>query len=136
MTAKEAQLQTFFGDVTGLGKTSTRMLTKNEANIVRAAAVSRPLLGLLDTYSPELPVPAQGRGALRRAGSTRSSRTARCRQSMTLAATQRRPYDQRDLPEYGERRGPKCYGLPYPQVPLPPPVNFNNGTELETDDRG
>ncbi len=60
VTAKEPQLQTFFGDVTGLGKTSTRVLTDNEANIVRAPAVSRPLLGLLDTYSPELPCLLKG----------------------------------------------------------------------------
>ena len=33
-------------DVTGLGKTSTRVLTANEANLVRAPAVSRPVLGL------------------------------------------------------------------------------------------
>jgi phospholipid/cholesterol/gamma-HCH transport system substrate-binding protein len=52
---------------------------------------------------------------------------------MSLAATQRRPYDERDLPEYGERgTGPNCWGLPYPAVPLGPPINFKNGTELDS----
>ena len=36
-TAKESQLETFIDDVTG--ETSTRMLTRNEDNIVRAAAL-------------------------------------------------------------------------------------------------
>ena len=38
---------------------------------------------------------------------------------MTLAATQRRPYDQRDIPVVRRAgAGPECYGLPYPKVPL------------------
>jgi phospholipid/cholesterol/gamma-HCH transport system substrate-binding protein len=132
LTAKEPQLQTFIDDVTGLGNTSTRVLTTNEANIVRSAALARPLLRLLDTYSPEFPCLLKG--AARYAGRLNQIFSkARVAQSMTLAATQRRPYDQRDLPAYGERGGgPKCYGLPYPAVPLEPPVNFKNGTELDS----
>lgn len=132
LTSKESQLKSFIGDVSGLSTTSTRVLTKNEPNIVRSAALARPLLGLLDTYSPEFPCLLKG--AARYAGRLNQifSR-ARVAQSMTLAATQRRPYDQRDLPSYGERgSGPKCYGLPYPAVPLEPPVNFKNGTELDS----
>jgi phospholipid/cholesterol/gamma-HCH transport system substrate-binding protein len=136
LTAKESQLKTFINDVTGLGTTSTRVLTTNEANIVRAPALAKPLLGLLDTYSPELPCLLKG--AARYAGRLNQifSR-ARVSQKMTLAATQRRPYDQRDLPAYGEHgSGPKCYGLPYPPVPLEPPVNFKNGTELDSTSGG
>jgi phospholipid/cholesterol/gamma-HCH transport system substrate-binding protein len=131
LTAKEAQLQSFIGDVTGLSKTSTVMLTRNETNIVRAAAVTRPLLRLLDTYSPELPCLLKG--AARYAGRLNEIfAKARVRQSMSLAATQRRPYDQRDLPVYGEKgTGPKCWGLPYPPQPLEPPFDFKNGTDLE-----
>ncbi len=135
VTAKETQLQTFIGDVTGLGVTSTRVLTDNEANIVRAPAVSRPLLGLLDTYSPELPCLLKG-AARYSARLNEIFSGGRVRQSMTLAATQRRPYDQRDIPEYADRRGPACYGLPYPKQPLPGPVDFANGTDLETEAGG
>jgi phospholipid/cholesterol/gamma-HCH transport system substrate-binding protein len=128
---KEAQLRGFFTDVTGLGKTSTRVLTDNEGNIVRAAASSQPLLGLLDTYSPELPCLLNG--ASRYAGRLNEIFAGgRVRQSMTLAANQHRPYDQRDIPVYGEHRGPECYGLPYPKQPLPGPVDFANGTDMET----
>ncbi len=135
VSTKEQQLNGFFTDVTGLGKTATRVLTKNEADIVRAPAVSQPLLGLLDTYSPELPCLIKG--AARYAGRLNEIFAGgRVRQSMTLAATQHRPYDQRDLPEYGERRGPQCYGLPNPPVPLPGPVDFVNGTNMETAEGG
>ena len=136
LTAKESQLQTFIGDVTGLGETSTRVLTTNEANIVRSAALTRPLLRLLDTYSPELPCLLKG--AARYAGRLNEIFSkARVAQKMTLAATQRRPYDQRDLPAYGERgAGPKCWGLPNPPQPLEPPVDFKNGTDLDSTSGG
>jgi phospholipid/cholesterol/gamma-HCH transport system substrate-binding protein len=132
LTAKEAQLQSFIGDVTGLGKTGTRVLTTNEANIVRAPEVSRPLLALLDTYSPELPCLIKG--AARYTGRLNQIfRKGKVWQTMALAANQRRAFDARDRPVYGEAgHGPQCYGLPYPKQPLTPPVNFKNGTELDS----
>ena len=131
LTSKEPQLESFIGDVTGLSVISTRMLTANETNIVRSGKVTRPLLQLLDTYSPELPCLLKG--AARYAGRLNEIFSkARVAQSMTLAATQRRPYDQRDLPVYGEKgAGPKCWGLPFPPQPLEPPYDFKNGTDLE-----
>ena len=135
LTAKESQLQTFITDVTGLGETSTRILTRNEDNIIRAAALSRPLLGLLDKYSPEFPCLLKG--AARYAGRLNQIfRKGKVWQTMSLAANQRRPFDRRDLPVYGERSGPKCYGLPTPPQPLTPPVDFKNGTDLESESGG
>ena len=56
---------------------------------------------------------------------------------MSLAANQRRPYDGRDRPVYGEQgHGPTCYGLPTPKQPLSPPVDFKNGTDLESESGG
>ena len=64
-------------------------------------------------------------------------RDAKVSQSMTLAATQRRPYDQRDIPAYGEHgHGPKCYGLPYPKVPLEPPGQLQERHRARLDERG
>ena len=52
---------------------------------------------------------------------------------MTLAATQRRPYDQRDLPEYGERgAAPSAGDCPTPRCRWAPPINYRNGTELDS----
>ena len=135
LKAKEAQLRQFFDDVTGLGKTSTRILEANGPNIVRGAALTRPLLGLLDTYSPEFPCLLKG--ASRYAGRLNQIFAGgRVRQTLSFAATQRRPYDQRDVPVYGDHRGPACYGLPDPPQPLPGPVDFANGTDLETEAGG
>ena len=137
VSEKEQQLKTFIGDVTGLGKTGTRVLTANEANIVRAPAVTRPVLQLLDTYSPELPCLIKG--AARYSGRLNQIfRQGKVWQSMHLAANQRRPFDQRDRPVYGEQgHGPQCYGLPYPKQPLPgPPVDFKNGTDLDSTSGG
>ena len=131
VSTMESQLHSFIGDVTGLGATSTRVLTANETNIVRSAALARPLLGLLDKYSPELPCLLKG--ATRYAGRLNQIFSGgRVRQSMSFASNQRRPYDRRDLPVYGEHRGPRCYGLPTPKQPLPGPVDFKNGTNMET----
>jgi phospholipid/cholesterol/gamma-HCH transport system substrate-binding protein len=132
VTDKANQLGTFIDDVTGLGKTSTRILTENEANIVRAPQVSRPLLRLLDTYSPELPCLING--AARYSGRLNQIfREGKVWQSMRLAANQRRPYDERDRPVYGEQgTGPRCWGLPSPPQPLSPPHDFKNGSDLES----
>ena len=128
---KQAQLHTFFTDVTGLGRTSTEILDANGPDIVRAGQLNVSLLSLLDKYSPEFPCLLEG--AARYAGRLGTIfKGGRVRQSMTFAATQRPPYGAKDKPVYGDHRGPRCYGLPYPKVPLPGPVDFNNGTEGET----
>lgn len=131
VSSKQTQLHTFFTDVTGLGRTSTAILDANGPAIIRAGQLSTPLLGLLDTYSPEFTCLLQG--AARYAGRLGTIfKGGRVRQSMTFAATQRPPYAAKDKPVYADHRGPDCYGLPYPKVPLPGPVNFANGTDGET----
>jgi phospholipid/cholesterol/gamma-HCH transport system substrate-binding protein len=136
LTEKESQLETFIVGVTGVGRTSTRVLTRNETNIVRAAELSRPLLRLLDTYSPEFPCLLNG-AARYSARLNQIFRKAKVWQTMSLAANQRRPFDRRDLPVYGEQgHGPQCWGLPSPKQPLGPPHNFKNGTELESESGG
>lgn len=131
VTAKESQLRGFFDDVTGLGKTSTRILTTNEQAIVREAALARPLLRLLDTYSPEYPCLLKGsaRYADRLNGIFQSGRVS---QKMSLAAKQRRAYNASDKPVYGEiGHGPWCLGLPNPVVPAPP-LDLENGSDLDS----
>jgi phospholipid/cholesterol/gamma-HCH transport system substrate-binding protein len=118
VSAKQDQLHGFFNDVTGLAKTSTRVLTTNEQAIVKESSLAVPLLKLLDTYSPEFPCLLEG--------STRYSKnlgaifaSGRVSQTLSLAAKQRRAYNASDKPEYGEAgHGPWCLGLPYPQVPI------------------
>lgn len=130
VTQKEGELRAFFDEVTGLGATSTRILERNGELIVRQGQLGRPLLGLLDTYSPEFPCLL--RGADRYAGRLNGIfKTGRVAQSMHLNSEQKRNYDQRDRPVYGEiGHGPWCLGLPDPPVPAPP-VDLKNGTNLD-----
>lgn len=130
VSEKEGQLRAFFHEVTAIGATSTRILQRNGDNIVRQGQVGRPLLRLLDTYSPEFPCLL--RGAARYANRLNGIfYTGRVSQSMHLNSVQKRPYDQRDRPVYGEiGHGPWCLGLPYPPVPAPP-VDLKNGTNLD-----
>ena len=130
VTAKEAQLQTFFSDVTGLGKTSTRVLTTNEANIVRAPAVSRPLLGLLDTYSPEFPCLLKG--AARYAGAAQRDLPGRKVSADDDAGGHPAPaLRPADVPSYGEQgaRPASATACPTRRCRSSRRSNFKNGTE-------
>lgn len=128
VTTEEPQLRAFFDDVTGLGRTSTRVLRRNERAIVREAALARPLTRLLDTYSPEFPCLLKGadRYTDRLNG---IFNTGRVKQTMSLAATQRGPFTAADRPVYGEiGHGPWCLGLPNPPVPIGP-NDLKNGSD-------
>jgi phospholipid/cholesterol/gamma-HCH transport system substrate-binding protein len=127
VTTKQGELRSFFDGVTGLGKTSTRVLQTNGDAIIKESALAKPLMSLLDKYSPEFPCLLEG--AARYAGNLNDIfSSGRVRQTLSLAATQRGPYTAADRPVYGDTRGPRCYGLPHPKVPLPGPVNFVDGT--------
>ena len=129
VTEKEGQLRGLLDSVTGLGVTSTRVLRTNEQAIVREAALARPLLGLLDRYSPEFPCLLRG---LDRYTDNLNEifRGARVRQTMGFNAEQKKPYTAADDPQYADMRGPQCYGLPFPKVPITP-VDFANGSNRD-----
>lgn len=130
VTARQKQLGGFLKDLTSLSTTSTRILERNEAGIIREAQLARPLTQLLDTYSPEFDCFL--RGIDRYTERLRQIfRNDRVHQSMYLDARQRRGYDDRDKPVYGEvGRGPWCLGLPFPKVPAGP-LPLNDGTRLD-----
>jgi phospholipid/cholesterol/gamma-HCH transport system substrate-binding protein len=124
------QLKAFVTSMTKLSKVSTRVLTTNEQGIIREGELAAPLVGLLDTYSPEYTCLLQGADRY-------TDRLAqifaggRVRQTMSFDAVQRRAYTEADRPQYGEiGHGPWCLGLPNPQVP----IGFGplrNGTPLD-----
>ena len=127
---KQAQLSGFLTSMTGLSQVSTRVLTTNEAGIIREGQLSEPLTGLLDTYSPEFTCLLQGldryTGRL-----AEIFKGGRVRQSMSWDAVQRPAYTEADRPQYGEvGHGPWCLGLPDPAVPSGF-VPLRNGTHLD-----
>ncbi len=129
LTTKESSLRAFFDGVTGLADTSTRVLSKNEKAIVKESALAPPLLRLLDKYSPELPCLLKGSARYTK-NLNDIFNTGRVKQTMSFAPKQRRPYTAADRPEYGDHRGPRCYGLPYPPVPIGG-LDLKNGTNLD-----
>jgi phospholipid/cholesterol/gamma-HCH transport system substrate-binding protein len=117
---KRAQLGAFFDDVSGVSSTTSRVLADNEAGLIRFGQLSRPMMALLDTYSPEYPCLLKGLDRYT-ARLDKIFRNDRIYQKLELGATQKSAYDKADKPVYGEvGHGPWCLGLPYPKVPIGP----------------
>ena len=131
ITAKQGQLKGFFGDVTDLSDEGTRLLQANGVNIVRGASSSVPILRLLDKYSPEYNCLLRGIAAYKPT-LIKTFSGGQVKQFAEFPTTQRRAYDRRDIPEYNDKRGPFCYGLPdHPWKPWPG-VDLKNGTDLDS----
>jgi phospholipid/cholesterol/gamma-HCH transport system substrate-binding protein len=127
---KQAELSGFLGSMTSLSQVSTRLLSTNEAGIIREGQLAEPLTGLLDTYSPEFICLLQGldRYTGRLAEIFKGNRV---RQTMSFDAVQRHAYTEADRPQYGEvGHGPWCLGLPNPKVPSTF-APLRNGTHLD-----
>ena len=130
---KQQQISGFFTSMTTLSRVSTRVLTTNEAGIIREGELAAPLMRLLDTYSPEYTCLLQGadRYTDRLAEIFKGGRV---HQSMSFDAVQRRAYTEADRPEYGEiGHGPWCLGLPNPPAATYHPLK--NGTDLDVPGR-
>lgn len=130
ITEKAKDLDTFFSDLTGLARTSTRILTANEQNLVRMGEVTEPVMALLAEYSPEFPCLI--RGAANYAPILSKTFEGNwVKQYIELGTPQYRAYDERDLPEYGEvGHGPWCLGLPDFTVPAPA-VPLDQGSDID-----
>lgn len=131
ITSRKAQLSGLFGDVTDLSDTTSRILEDNEADAITAVRTSEPILSLLDNYSPEYECLLRGIATYKPI-LAKTFEGGLVKQYIEFPTTQRRGYDQRDRPEYADRRGPRCYGLPN-NYPRPwPGVDLANGTDLDS----
>lgn len=130
VTEKAKDLDTFFSDLTGLARTSTRLLAANEQNLIRMGEVTEPVIALLAEYSPEFPCLI--RGAANYAPILSKTFEGNwVKQYIELGTPQYRAYDERDLPEYGEvGHGPWCLGLPDFTVPAPA-VPLDQGSDID-----
>ena len=125
---RRADLDVFFSDLSGLAKTSTRVLEDNEANLIEIGRLSEPLLKLLAVYSPEYPCLIKG--AARYAPIlSRTFEGNEIKQFIEFGTNQYRAYRPQDLPRYGEvGHGPWCQGLPDPPIPAGP-IDLDEGVE-------
>jgi len=127
----KAQLQSFFGELTGLADTSATFLDHNGDGMVRVAQLTEPLMRLLATYSPEYPCLIKGLDRYRdRLNGIFEG--GNVKQRLQIGTPQYRAYDQRDRPVYGEvGHGPWCLGLPYPPEPAPAQP-LDDGSDLDS----
>lgn len=131
LTEQRRQLDTFLGDLTGMAGTTSRVLEDNGAAMIQLGRLTRPMLRLLDTYSPEYPCLLRGLADYTDDLSAIFA-GGRVRQILELGAVQRPAYDEADKPEWGEvGHGPWCVGLPRPQVPIGP-IPLRDGTDQDS----
>jgi phospholipid/cholesterol/gamma-HCH transport system substrate-binding protein len=109
---KEKQLQTFFTDVQTLSTTGNAFLKENEDRVIRLGEVSRPVLDLLERYSPEFPcflkVMTDTAPIL-----SDTFRDGRLHINLELITNQPTPYQPNETPKYEDHRGPTCVGRNY-----------------------
>ncbi|TDD60205.1 MCE family protein [Kribbella antibiotica] len=109
---KEQQLQKFFVDVQTLSSTTDTFLKQNEDRVIQLGEVSRPVLDLLERYSPEVPcflkVMTDTTPIL-----NDTFRNGRLNINLELITNQPTPYEPNELPAYKDKRGPTCVGKNY-----------------------
>ncbi len=109
---KQVQLQKFFVDVQNLSSTTNTFLKENDDRVIRLGEVSRPVLDLLERYSPEYPcflkVMTETSPIL-----NDTFRDGRLNINLELITNQPTPYEPNELPAYKDHRGPTCVGKNY-----------------------
>jgi phospholipid/cholesterol/gamma-HCH transport system substrate-binding protein len=133
---KQAQLQKFFVDVQGLSSTTNTFLKQNEDKVIRLGEVSRPVLDLLERYSPEVPcflkVMTETAPIL-----NDTFRDGRLNINLELITNQPTPYAPNELPAYKDHRGPTCVGKNYSHPGAKPgPYTQQNPAPYITGDDG
>jgi phospholipid/cholesterol/gamma-HCH transport system substrate-binding protein len=120
LTDKQDSLNLALSSITTLSHSTRVLLSKNEQALIDQVRSGKPLLALLDTYSPEVPCLLEGLD-LQRPNATAVFRDDIIHQTLELGAPQRTPYTAADAPEFGEvGHGPWCLGLPANyEVPAP-----------------
>jgi phospholipid/cholesterol/gamma-HCH transport system substrate-binding protein len=109
---KEKQLQQFFVDVQQVSAAGDTFLRENEDRVIRLGEVSRPVLDLLERYSPQYPcflkVMAETAPIL-----NDTFRDGALNINLELITNQPTPYLPDERPVYVDQRGPVCVGKNY-----------------------
>ena len=113
------ELQTFLDSTSTVAASADEFLRVNERSLVRLAAESRPVLQVYARYSPQYPcmlrnLPIQSKIGEKAFGGLQPGL------HITLEVTRDQGnYVKGDEPVFGDDRGPTCYGLDKPIVPMP-----------------
>ncbi|MEU8226260.1 MCE family protein [Kribbella sp. NPDC048915] len=133
---KQKQLQGFFVDVRKLSSTGNTFLKTNEDRVIRLGQVSRPVLDLLERYSPEVPCFLQ---VLTETAPILNDtfRDGRLNINLELITNQPTPYEPNETPVYADHRGPTCVGRNYSHPGAKPgPYNQQNPAPYVVADDG
>ena len=133
---KQVQLQQFFVDVQTLSSTGNAFLKDNEDRVIRLGQVSRPVLDLLERYSPEVPCFLQ---VLTETAPILNDtfRNGRLNINLELITNQPTPYEPNERPAYKDHRGPTCVGRNYSHPGSKPgPYTQQNPAPYVTADDG
>ena len=136
VTQKKSDLARSLSSLTGLARSSRVTLSENEQRLIAQTRSARPLLALLDTYSPEIPCLLIG---LDRQIPNSQAVFADdiIHQTLELGAPQRTAYTAADAPVFGEvGHGPWCLGLPDDYENPAPFINLDDGSEKDAPDGG
>ncbi|MDX6288150.1 MAG: phospholipid/cholesterol/gamma-HCH transport system substrate-binding protein [Frankiales bacterium] len=132
VVAEKETIATFLSDVTQTANKTNSLLTRSATNLIQVNKVNKDLLALLARYSPEFPCFFEGYAKLGPQVRDSLGTTRETLKSAHIVIEFGRAVPEYqypiDLPEYNDNRGPNCYGLPNPQVPLPQ-IHLNDGTE-------
>lgn len=112
LTQKQDDLNRALTSLTGLAKVTRATLVENEEGLIAQTRSGRPLMALLDTYSPQLDCLFTGLD--RQIPDTQNVfQNDIIHQTLELGAPQRTAYTAADAPAFGEvGHGPWCLGLP------------------------
>src|SRR3954447_11821753 len=130
---QQQQISAFLDDVAGAADATHDLLARNADNLIAVNRVNRPVLSLLARYSPEFPCFFRGyAGLIPRIHDAVAKHPPGISHSAHVVVeivpsfpTYQMPID---LPEFKDKRGPNCYGLPPPPMSLPV-IRYKDGTE-------
>jgi phospholipid/cholesterol/gamma-HCH transport system substrate-binding protein len=129
---EQTQISRLLGDVTAASITTRDLLARNAANIVRVDSVNRRVISLLKRYSPEFPCFFRGDAGLvpRIHDAVPKKPPLNHAAHVVVEFVPAFPvYNSPiDSPEFKDKRGPNCYGLPHPKLRLPV-IHYKDGTQ-------
>jgi hypothetical protein len=124
---QEQELNGFLTSTTGFAQEMTSFLEENETRLVRLAADSVAPLQLYAKYSPEFPCLARGLDASNELiGNSFGGLQPGLHITLEFTEDQDGYVPEQDEPQYKDKRGPRCYGLPDPETPAAD-INFQDG---------
>ena len=132
IVAEHAALLRFLTDVATAADNTRDLLATNAHNLIAANRYARPVLHLLARYSPEFPCFFRGYAKLVPRIHNAVPKTPGLNHAAHVVVEFVPSYptysNPIDLPEFKDKRGPSCYGLPNPPMSLPV-IHYKDGTQ-------